>query len=232
MIQKMSLGIDSMGIVGKLMGAASAAFVYACVATAIAEAIILGSLWQSGAFEQTKMQRYAAIVYGFELTDLNIDGKKSAKSDGDTEMTRDELLDSRVKSSETLITRQDAIRKGADEIRVFVQSLSTQRERYEIVKGGFEDLLAELERDVNTTAITEVRRTLEVLQPKQTKDLMIDMLRDGDANPEDNVLDDLLAMIRGMPQDKLKKIFTEFKSEEEREMLNRILLAIGELEAE
>jgi hypothetical protein len=60
---------------------------------------------------------------------------------------------------------------------------------------------------------------------------MIDMLQDGDISPEDDVLGDVLAIIRGMPQDKLKRIFSEFKSEEERTVLNRILLAIGELDA-
>ena len=58
---------------------------------------------------------------------------------------------------------------------------------------------------------------------------MIDMLRDGYATPDDHVLDDVLHMIRGMPQDKLKKIFSEFKTEDERTVLNSILLAIGEL---
>jgi len=145
-------------------------------------------------------------------------------------LTRDELIDSRVKSNATLATRQEAIRKGAEDHRLLVQNLSTKRERYEIVKDGFETLLVQLEQDVNASALTEVRRTLEVLQPKQTKDLMIDMLQDGSATAEDNVLDDVLAIIRGMPQDRLKKIFGEFKSEEERTVLNRILLAIGDLD--
>ena len=61
---------------------------------------------------------------------------------------------------------------------------------------------------------------------------MIDMLNDGDVTPEDDVLGDVLAIIRGMPQDKLKKIFREFKLEEERQVLNRILLAIGEIDTQ
>lgn len=219
-----------MSIVGKLLGAGGVAFVYACVATTIAETIIVGSLWQAGAFEQTKVQKYSALIYGFDLAELHIGGPSKNSSDPATTMTRDQLLDSRVKSNPTLATRQEAIRKGADDIRALVQTLSTKRERYEIVKRGFDDLLLKLEEDVDTAALTEVRRTLEVLQPKQTKDLMIDMLENGDVSPDDSVLEDILAMIRGMPQDKLKKIFTEFKTEEERVVLNNILLAIGELD--
>ncbi|MCA9143469.1 MAG: hypothetical protein KDB05_11815 [Planctomycetales bacterium] len=221
-----------MGIVGKLLGAAGSTFVYICVATTVAETIIVASLWRSGAFETTKMQKYAAVVYGFDITELNLGGNKAKPTDPIASMTRDQLLDSRVKSNPTLLTRQEAIRKGADDIRALVQALSTKRERYEIVKRGFDDLLVKLEDDVDSSALTEVRRTLEVLQPKQSKDLMIEMLQDGDVDPEDNVLEDVLAMIRGMPQDKLRKIFTEFKTEEERIVLNNILLAIGELDTQ
>lgn len=220
-----------MSIVRKLVAAAGAAFVYACVATTLAEAIIITSLWQSGALESTKVQNYAAVVYGFDLAKLSIGETSSQATDPRTTPTRDQLLDLRVKSNATLNTRQEAIRKGADDIRVLVQALSTKRERYEIVKRGFDDLLLKLEKDVDDMALTEARKTLEVLQPKQTKDLMIDMLRDGDATPEDDVLGDVLAMIRGMPQDKLKRIFSEFKSEEEKMVLNSILLAIGELDS-
>ncbi len=222
-----------MRVLGKLLGAASVAFVYACVATAVAETIIVGSLWQTGAFETTKLQKYAAIVYGFDLAELNIGGKNGkATTSNDTISTRDELLDSRVRSNSTLTTRQEAIRKGADDIRALVQTLSTKRERYEIVKAGFEDLLTKLEKDVNDSALNEVRRTLEVLRPKQSKDVIIDMLQDGGVTPDDDVLNAVLAMIRGMPQDKLKKIFSEFKLEQERVVLNRILLAIGELDTQ
>lgn len=220
-----------MAIIGKLIGAAIAAMACVCVATTVAEAIVVASLWRSGALETTKVQKYAAVVYGFDLTTLNIDGKNPKSDEATaTALTRDELLDSRVKSNATLATRQEAILKGANDNRLLVQSLSTKRERYEIVKDGFEKLLVQLEQDVNSTALAEVRHTLEALQPKQSKDLMIDMLQDGNVTTEDSVLDDMLAIIRGMPQDKLKRIFSEFKSEEERVVLNRILLAIGGLD--
>lgn len=219
-----------MGTVSRLVGAAGAALVYACVATTVAEVIIVAALWRSGAFETAKVQRYAAVVYGFDLAELDLDGKQPQAEQPDSTLTRDELLEARVKSHPTLAARQAAIRKGADDIRALVQTLATKRERYEIVKDGFANLLAQLEKDVDESALSEVRRTLEVLKPRQTKDLMIDMLRDGDVTAEDDVLGDVLAMIRGMPQDKLKRILGEFKSEEERIVLNRILLALGELD--
>jgi hypothetical protein len=218
-----------MRILSKLIGVAGAAFIYACVATTIAEAIVLVALWRSGAFETKKVQKYAAVIYGFELKDLNIDGVKPTTIEQKATQSREELLDSRVRDNATLVSRQDAIKKGADDVRLLVQALSTKRERYEIVKSGFNDLLVQLEQDVNDSAITEIRSTLEVLRPKQTKDLMVTMLRDGNVTANDDVLDDVLVIIGGMPQDKLKKIFGEFKTEEEREELNRILLNLGEL---
>jgi hypothetical protein len=86
-----------MGILGKLIGTAGVAIAYACVATTVAEAIVVASLWQSGAFETTKLRKYAAVVYGFDLATLNIDDPKpKAMEPTTTALTRDDLIDSRV----------------------------------------------------------------------------------------------------------------------------------------
>ena len=69
------------------------------------------------------------------------------------------------------------------------------------------------------------------LQPKQSKDMMMAMLQDQPVGGDD-VLGDVLTIIRGLPQDKVKKIFGEFKTETEREELHRILVALGELDNE
>jgi hypothetical protein len=49
-------------------------------------------------------------------------------------------------------------------------------------------------------------------------------------NDLDDVLQDLLGIISDMPEDKLKKVFGEFKSPEEQNVLHTILVAIGKLD--
>ena len=74
------------------------------------------------------------------------------------------------------------------------------------------------------------QRTLENLQPKQAKDTLLRILEDEGKDPEDDVLADVVAIVRSMPQEKLKKILGEFKTEAERTTLHRIMLEIGEIE--
>lgn len=145
-------------------------------------------------------------------------------------MTNEEQVDARVDVAPSIVLRQEALSKGADDIRSLAQQLSTKRERYDIVKEGFGKLLGTLEEDANASALQEVRRTLEVLQPKQTKTLLTTMLALDKPNDLDDVLQDLLGIISDMPEDKLKKVFGEFKSPEEQNVLHTILVAIGKLD--
>ena len=105
-----------------------------------------------------------------------------------------------------------------------------ERERHEFVKASFEDLLSQLESTASAEALQEIQRTLEILQPKQAKDLLLRILEDEKLQADDDVLSDVVAIVRSMPQDKLKKILGEFKTEAERTTLHKIMLEIGEME--
>ncbi|MBP89654.1 MAG: hypothetical protein CMJ64_23585 [Planctomycetaceae bacterium] len=187
-------------------------------------------LWSVGSFSQDKTKKYAAIVYGFDMTELQLDSGGNAQAGSDDSMTNEEQVDARVDVAPSIVLRQEALSKGADDIRSLAQQLSTKRERYDIVKEGFGKLLGTLEEDANASALQEVRRTLEVLQPKQTKTLLTTMLALDKPNDLDDVLQDLLGIISDMPEDKLKKVFGEFKSPEEQNVLHTILVAIGKLD--
>jgi len=208
----------------------AALLIYGCVATTVAEGIGLSALWSQGGLSATKIRKYAAVMYGFDVTALDFGDKQRPDHAAETTMSREEMLQARVDADAKLVARKQAIKKGADDIRGRAQRLSTKRERYEIVKQGFSELLGQLEQDARTAAIQEVRRTLEAVRPKQAKDLLMDMLQDNQVASSDDVLGDVLAIIRGMPQDKLKKVFGEFKTDTERNELHRVLVAIGELD--
>jgi hypothetical protein len=56
------------------------------------------------------------------------------------------------------------------------------------------------------------------------------MLDRDDPDDDDDVLQDLLGIISDMPDDKLKKVFGEFKSPHEQAVLHTLLVAIGKLD--
>ena len=73
-----------------------------------------------------------------------------------------------------------------------------------------------------------MRETLEILQPRQSKELVLRMLRDEGVDAQDDVVADVVTIIKGMTQDKLKKLLGEFKTNAEQAELHRILVEIGE----
>ena len=85
-----------------------------------------------------------------------------------------------------------------------------------------------MQRDAVDTSLMEVQRTLEAIQPRQAKDLILRMLEDEGLDSNDDVVADVVTIVKAMPRDKLKRIFGEFKTGEEREKLHRIMVEIGE----
>ncbi len=68
-------------------------------------------------------------------------------------------------------------------------------------------------------SLGEVQRTLESLGPEQAKDQLKKFLEDGN-------MTDVVAIVKGMPLDKRKKVLGEFTTEEEITQLNDILVTL------
>jgi len=218
-----------MRLLARLTTFVATALLYSCVATTTFQGVAAGRLWAEGAFTQPKLRKYVAALYGFDLAHWPSEALESQPEETSPAVTRAQLLAERVQASPGIRARTLAMKQAADDIRTLAQQLSTKTERHEIVKQGFYDLLKQLEQDARASALNEVRHTLEVIRPRQAKDLIISMLKDEELNPEEHVLDSVLQILREMPQDKLKKIFGEFKTDAERQELHRVLVAIGEL---
>mgnify|MGYP005841939357 CR=1 FL=1 len=217
----------SLSALGRWLRAALAA---ACVGTTAAQAIGLAVLSSQGALRREKIAAYAAVIYGFDLRDLAGQGHAPPHTAAHPPTTpRDAIVARRTGKDTLLADRLKALKSESSEIHNRLRQLKENRERYDLVEKSFLDLLDQLERDAGTAALQEVQSTLEVLQPKQAKDVILAMLHDEKADSTDDVLGDVVAIIKSMPQEKLKKIFGEFKSDSEQQTLHRILVQIGEL---
>jgi hypothetical protein len=203
-----------------------AALLYLCAATTVAESVGMGMLWNQGMLTRDKIANYAAVLYGFDLHDLQ---RPEADPDSDPENAGADHLMQRVRQHPLVRDRLAAVTSETGSIHDRTNNLRISRERFETVKDSFQDLLSQLETEASESSLQELQRTLEVLQPKQSKDLLLRILSDSPATAEESVLGDVVAIVQAMPQDKLRKIFSEFKTEQERETLHRILLEIGDV---
>lgn len=214
-------------MIAKLLHLASHLIASLVVATVIAQGVLAGALWYQGALTRQKMERYAAILYGIPAKSLPSPG---ASTDEQQETTSASLeLEERARQDPLLADRETALQRSFLDFVGLVQELKKKRQRYDFVKQSFEDLLEELEQQLSTSALTEVQRTLEVLQPKQAKELVLQMLDEEDPDDRERALQDVVTILTTMSADKLKKIAAEFKTDEERRTLHEILVEIGNL---
>ena len=149
-------------------------------------------------------------------------GKPSPKATEPTQqVSLEEVLERRVVKSLDLNLREQAVDKGLADLRTLTAQVAEDARRFDARRSAFQASLDQLAKDAQDAAITEVRRTLEALRPRQAKDQLIQMLRVGD-------MPAVVTMIKAMPLEKRKKLLAEFKDADEPDKLADILRQILE----
>ena len=87
----------------------------------------------------------------------------------------------------------------------------------------------DLEEQVVIASLGDVQRTLETLAPRQAKDILLRMLEEEGLTEGDDVVSDVVTIVKAMPAGKLKNIQAEFKTDGEQEVLHRLFMEIAEL---
>lgn len=204
-----------------VIAAISRGFACFCVATIVAQLIIVAALWFRGTLTA---QRRAQIMALFLDVDLNELGKNalggSSQENMDSRMST-VSINERVAAGSDLKFRREAIASGLGHVSGFHTGLKAKRQRLEQLRTECGILLSRREKQVRAKAMLEVQATLESLAPKEAKTQMIRMMDDGGT-------DDVVTIVKAMPLDKRRKILGEFKSQDEAQKLHEILLQIRE----
>ena len=217
-----------MSALGKLLQLVTTAFVLVCIASVAAQAVGVSMLWSRGALTQNKIVRYTGVLYG--LDPLNLSTPKAGKPQEVVPESREEILADRVMRTPLLADRVVTITKSAEDIRGVTLTLKRNRQIYVEARDQFESLLDEREAEIAQSSLRELQITLELATPKQAKEILRSMLSTTPADAADNVMKDVVNIIKLFPPNKLKKILAEFKSDDERKLLHRIMVEIGELD--
>jgi hypothetical protein len=192
---------------------------YFCLATVLAQAAGLAVLWSKGSLDKQRLVRMLAVAHGLDLQTMREEFAEANPSPEAEQAALEDVIESRTLKSLDLDLREAALSKGLAELLNLETKLQSDQERYRQLKQSFDDLLADLEGKTSDSALLEVRRTLEAMQPKQAKDQILKML-------EDNAMDDVVAIMKEMQIDKRKKIAGEFKTGDEPDKLHEILTQI------
>ena len=198
---------------------AGAFFAYLCVATVLAQVVVVAMFANSGTFSKDRFYSLMALVYGIDEQAIRDEiEKKDVPEQDREEPDMQQIVDERAQRHLALDFRLQALDTGIENLRNMQSSLMEERRRYDQLKQGFDQRLKALEDGVLDDAILEVQRTLEALDPRQAKDQILMMLE-----RDDNSMIDVVKIIKAMSTDKRKKIMGEFRSEAEQEKLADIL---------
>ena len=193
-----------------------------CVATVIAQMIILALVAFRGNFHRETMTKAIALFNGIDISGVQL-RKVLNEARSVPVPTYDEVLSQRAQQNLNLEMRERSILRHQQQVDAMLAELKRQQGDFDRRKEAFYSLLDEMSKKGKADNLGEIQRTLEALPPDQAKTQLTKML-------ENNQMADVVAIIKGMGLDKRKKVLGEFTSEKEATQLHDVLnqLRLGE----
>ena len=204
---------------GSVIKMATSVALYMCLATLISQAAVVGYLWTSGTLSRHKARQIADVMAGVDMISADMAKSAGQLDELTQQVSFEDIVQHRVAKSLDLDLREQAVGKGLTDLRALATQLEEDTRRFDVRREAFNDNLTRLEDGAKGNAINEVRLTLEALRPRQAKDQMIRML-------EDDQMEAVVTIIKGMTLDKRKKLLAEFKVADEPDKLAEILKQI------
>jgi len=200
---------------------------YFCVATVLAQAVVLAMLWWKGAFSDDRMTAMFAALHGIHPETASADAAAKAREDSNREQpSLEEISKKRLLASLDLSLRETTLDKSLIDLRTLEQQVATDFERLKLLKEGMDKKIEDVKLAVMDEALQELQQTLMAISPKQAKEQILKMLQTTTDGSDAKVMNDVVRMLKAMPLEKRKKILGEFKTAPESEKLAKILEAL------
>ena len=206
-------------MIGRMIGGVAALVALLCVATVAAEALLLGYFYSRGKLNEPTVLRVVAAANGIELPRPR--AAETEKPDNAEEVSLEALARARALKSRDIELREQALGENMAVVKAEYHKLIEEKDRYERIKTAFRAQLDELRDGVLANNRETARLILESMKPKQAKDQLLRMVKEGEVS-------DVVKLLSLMPTAKRKKIIDEFKSDEEAQTLAEVLKLIRE----
>lgn len=190
-----------------------AAFSMGTVIATVTLGVYLAWRWE---INRSKMIQMLAIAQGIDLFALKGAHPAPAEKTEPDQPSLEQVIEARALKARDLELREQGLRNALDQVRFEQTKLDQQRKEYQQTRDAFQESLAALQRQSSDTGWDEVRRTLLAIKPKQAKELLLEMLEKGEIN-------DVVALMGPMADNKRAKILGEFKTTEEMRKIDEVL---------
>ncbi len=203
---------------GKLLSMLGALILYLSFGTILAECAAIGYLWSSGYLSPEKLTEIDSVMRDFTPSDV----KAAAKAQREAPLPSvDQVARARALSQRDLELREQTLRQRTEQMKVDQAKLRDELARYNQMKAGFANELAQLHDATAEASSEQARVVLENLKSKQAKDQLVRMIEAGE-------MEAAVKLFAAMSVSKRAKISGEFKSEDEAKKLAEILKRIRE----
>jgi len=211
----------------KFVRMAGMGLLYFCVATVLAQIVLVGMLWWKGAFSDDRAVAMFAALHGIHPQSPGAAAAAKGKDDHAHEQpSLEEISKQRLLTGLDLSLRETALDKSLIDLRMLESQIATENQRLQQWQEGMDKRIARAENTVLETSLLELQQTLEAISPKQAKEQILKMLGTTAAEADPRAMNDVVRILKAMPLDKRKKILGEFKTAPESEKLADILREI------
>ena len=211
-------------MIGRLFRMLFALLTYFCVATCIAEAIIVGYLAMTWQIDRPKIVRILAAAHGIDVAESGKDSKSESEAPAE-QVSLEKIAEERALHVRHLELREEALRAALSQLAFEQRQLQEQTAQYKQQKAVFEERLLALQKESESEGTAELTAILEKIKAGQAKQQILQMLND-------KQLDEVVQLLSGMQDSKRAKIIGEFKTPDESMKLAEVLRRIRDGAAE
>ena len=200
------------------------ALLYFCVATVLAQIVVVGMLWWKGALGDDRVVAMFAALHGIHPETPSAAAAATAKDEHPHEQpSLEEISKKRLLASLDLSLRETTLDKSLVDLRTLEHEIATDFERLGQLKEGMDKRIEQSINTVLDSGLQEWQQTLMAVSPKQAKEQILKTLETASDAKDTRAMYDVVRILKAMPLDKRKKILGEFKTAQESDTLNKIL---------
>jgi hypothetical protein len=206
-------------MIGRLARGVLGAVVCFALGTVIAEGIVVAWLCSSGRLDAERLAHVVAVLQGVRPAEGPGAVAPPKEEPAPVGIPYEQVLEARAVKDKNLQFREMALAGAVAQLKTDQRELADAEKRYQQQLAAFNARLQAVAQSAKTSGRDEVRRILEVLKPKQSKELVLGML---DNKEEDEVV----LLLSGMADSKRAKLLGEFKTPEETKKIEAVLRRI------
>jgi len=190
-------------------------FFWFCAATVLAQACILGLSFFRGNLTKKSMVQIIALMNGIDIPGERLKNAISAGQDVPVP-TRDEILNANIEANLNYKSREESMKRWQGQLQSEQTKLEMESVKLIQLRKEHDAMVEQFKSGRLSQSLKDVQDVLEIVPPDQAKAQLLKMI-------ESKAMDDVVAIIKAMAEDKRKKILAEFSSEDDSIKLAEIL---------